>query len=357
MAGPEDAAKPDRFERGFERGRVLGQGRDELRTAVEQAVEKAMRKLDGWCRMRSEEQMAGALLADILGARWSDVEPRDLGGERVHDFDLILRDGRRIAVEVTRDESPADRAFGSATAQTFPLPAPSLKFGWSLDANPPGDNADDHSQARPHSKRLAAELPDILCGAERLGIARLADELAFIAPYAESSDTGPVRETKARLRRLGITRATPYAPAPGAEAEIYVETATPARWSSAHSIRQAVERHLPPNRDDNLDKLAQAKTGPSSGPPADESHLFIWLPVGSPSRSHAADPAIGSAVTLADLDNETPALHGLDTVWVAIHGESNSKAGRPLLPVLRLGADGWSRYECVWQRIKQDTGL
>lgn len=67
MAEPEDAAKPGRFERGLERGRVVGQGRDDLRTAVEQAAEKAMRKLDGWCRMRPEEQMAGALLADILG--------------------------------------------------------------------------------------------------------------------------------------------------------------------------------------------------------------------------------------------------------------------------------------------------
>ena len=45
--------------------------------------------MDEWQQMRLEERMAGALLADILGADWFNVEPRDLGGERVHDFDLV----------------------------------------------------------------------------------------------------------------------------------------------------------------------------------------------------------------------------------------------------------------------------
>ena len=114
---------------------------------------------------------------------------------------------------------------------------------------------------------------------------------------------------------------------------------------------KAVERHLW-QRDDNYEKLIQAKTG--EGRRADEAHLLIWVPCGEPHRNGAHAAARSSMIELGDIPK--PDLRGIDTVWVAIHGESNSKAGRPLLPVFRLDADGWSRYECVWQRSEQDTG-
>ena len=205
MTEPEDAGVwPDRLS-SFERGWVVGQERDELRTAVEQAAEKAMRKLGEWQRMRPEERMAGELLADILGADWFDVEPRDLGGKRVHDFDLV-RKGRRIAVEVTVDASPADRAFFSALAETFPLEAPSLQSSWSIGADPPGDDADDDKKARRHCSRMAEELPAILEEAERLDDAA---EIAFVGSYSRAADTGPVRGLKDRLRALGSQGQSP----------------------------------------------------------------------------------------------------------------------------------------------------
>lgn len=293
--------------------------------------------------------MAGALLADILGADWSDVEPRDLGGERVHDFDLILREGRRIAVEVTVDASPADRAFFSALAETFPLEAPSLKSNWSIGASPPGDNADDDKKARRHCKRMAEELPAILEETERLDAAA---DIAFVDSYSRASDTAPVRGLKDRLRALGVrvTQAKPL-PAPGDGAKISVDQGPFVVWSEADSISEAVERHLW-QRDDNREKLIQAKTGEDRR--ADEAHLLIWVSYGEPHRNVAPAVARRSRIELGGIPK--PDLGGIDAVWVAIHETSNSKAGRPLLPVLRLGADGWSRYECVWQRSKPDTG-
>lgn len=325
----------------------MGQERDELRRAVEQAAEKAMRKWDEWQRMRPEERMAGALLADILGADWSDVEPRDLGGERVHDFDLVLHDGRRIAVEVTVDASPADRAFFSALAETFPLEASLLQSSWSIGADPPGDDADDDKKARRHCSRMAEELPAILEEAERLDAVA---EIAFVGSYSRAVDTSPVRGLKDRLRALGVTRAEPV-PAPGDGAKISVDQGPFAGWFGADSISEAVERHLW-QRDDNYEKLIQAKTG--EGRRADEAHLLIWVPCGEPHRNGAHAAARSSMIELGDIPK--PDLKGVDAVWVAILGESNSKAGRPLLPVLRLGTRGWSRYECVWQRSKPDTG-
>lgn len=305
-----------------------------------------MRKLDEWQRMRPEERMAGALLADILGADWFDVEPRDLGGKRVHDFDLVHK-GRRIAVEVTVDASPADRAFFSALAETFPLEAPSLKSSWSIGASPPGDDADDDRKARRHCKRMAEELPGILEEAERLDAVA---DIAFVGSYPRAADTAPARGLKDRLRALGVTQAVPV-PAPGDGAKIYVDQGPFVGWSGADSISEAVERHLW-QRDDNHEKLIQAKTGEDRR--ADEAHLLIWVPCDEPHRNGAHAAARSSMIELGDIPK--PDLKGIDAVWVAIHGESNSKAGRPLLPVLRLGADGWSRYECVWQLSKQGTG-
>lgn len=306
-----------------------------------------MRRLCELEQMRPEERMAGALLADILKADWpSDIEPRDMGGERVHDFDLVL-EGQRIAVEVTVDASPADRAFFSAVAETFPLLAPSLKSSWSIGANPPGDSADDDKKARRHCNRMAEELPGILQEAERLDVAA---EITIVGSYSRAADTGPARGLKDRLRALGITRAEP-GPSQGDGARISVAQAPFAGWSGASSISEAVERHLL-ERDDNHEKLTRAKTGEDRR--ADEAHLLIWVPCDEPHRNDAHAAARSSSIELGDISE--PDLRGIDAVWVAIHGESNSKAGRPLLPVLRLDADGWSRYECVWQRSKQDTG-
>lgn len=293
MTEPKDAGEARSVGRSLERGRVVGQERDELRTAAVRQAENAMRKLGEWQRMRPEERMAGALLADILGADWFDVEPRDLGGERVHDFDLV-RDGRRIAVEVTVDASPADRAFFSALAETFPLEAPSLKSNWSIGADPPGDDADDDKKARRHCRQMAEELPAILEEAERLDAAA---DIAFVDSYSRAADTGPVRGLKDRLRALRVTRAESV-PAPGDGAKISVDQGPFVGWFGADSISEAVERHLW-QRDDNHEKLIQAKTGEDRR--ADEAHLLIWVPCGEPHRNAAHAAARSSMIELGDI--------------------------------------------------------
>lgn len=74
---------------------------------------------------------------------------------------------------------------------------------------------------------------------------------------------------------------------------------------------KAVERHLW-QRDDNHEKLIQAKTGEDRR--ADEAHLLIWVPCGEPHRNGAPAAARSSMIELGDIPK--PDLKGIDAVWV-----------------------------------------
>lgn len=77
-----------------------------------------LESLEAWADKHPEEVRACVLLMDVLGIRGHREDGRpvyervDVGPEDSrNDFDLHLPDGCRVAVEVTRDISPAARQY------------------------------------------------------------------------------------------------------------------------------------------------------------------------------------------------------------------------------------------------------
>ena len=112
-----------------------------------EAVEHLYAELKSLDQMRDSETRAAGLLCEILGAAtWT---PRDVGdAEGMHDFDLEMSDGSKIAVEVTSDTAGADAAFVAALEEIDPVGAPALSGVWFVEVSPPGDHPDDHTKAR-----------------------------------------------------------------------------------------------------------------------------------------------------------------------------------------------------------------
>ena len=85
-------------------------------------------------RLRPDEQLAAEVLASRLDA---SIDPKDVGGaQATHEFDLVLPDGHRIAVEVTTaTDQDEERLSGQASR---PCPAPMLMANWNvwLDKDP-----------------------------------------------------------------------------------------------------------------------------------------------------------------------------------------------------------------------------
>jgi hypothetical protein len=75
------------------------------------------------------EARAGAVAASILSAR---AERRDFGGgQQIRDFDLVLPDGKREPLEITRHiDQPALETWERTRGIN---PAPSLSRYWTLD--------------------------------------------------------------------------------------------------------------------------------------------------------------------------------------------------------------------------------
>lgn len=124
-----------------------------------------------------------------------------------------------------------------------------------------------------------------------------AADIAFVDSYPRAADTAPARGLKDWLRDLGVTQAEPV-PAPGDGAKISVDQGPFVGWSGADSISEAVKRHLW-QRDDNHEKLIQAKTGEDRR--ADEAHLLIWVSCGEPHRNGAHAVARRSMIELGDI--------------------------------------------------------
>ena len=344
-----------RFKSGL--GEALREGYDQLTAELE--------SLEAWATKHPEEIRACALLMDVLGIRGhrEDGEPvyeriDDGPEDSRNDFNLHLPDGRRVAVEVTRDISPAARQFEKMVRnedghpEGFPKTSTALDHHWLIDIEP-SPSGDPQTAVQ----ELQDNIEALLQRAEELGV----DDPCF----PESTFPDLTRETKAeidekcslreRLRELGVRHAKhadKWTDHDGPGKLITAKPSGPIGWSGSDSINGPVERHLEPN----LKKLQPAIEDPNT-----EAHLFIWVYPDDP-RADAS-----SALRTSDISEvQPPDLHGVDTVWISIDlawepadlirlvADKTDIGGIGMprltgLPICRLTDGGWERYTCEWR--------
>lgn len=312
-----------------------------LMSQIREARMEADKRLRSLHAIPVAEYKAGVLLADILDTGYGDIEPRDPGGGAgpgVHDFDLLCGN-RRIAVEVTLDGSEADRAFQANIDKKFPIPSP-VAWNWRFGVSPIGTSPDD-PKSWADCGHLEKRLPAVI---EEAAARDMLGEIEQISRDHPTTGTRAGRDLTDELRSLGITEAWMW-PAAVDEAEIYIGLASFSGFVGASDIPEAVTRHVE-DKADNREKLGRAKTDKDR--PANEAHLFIWLPIDQPLRHGPPGAALNGLIT----PDEMPALQwgDIDVVWAVPYQESNAKTGRPLTTVRRLDRDGrWKCYRCVWR--------
>ena len=114
---PTEADDPGLTQAQKDRARFEAGLTETLRGGYEQLTAE-LESLEAWADKHPEEVRACVLLMDVLGIRGhreggKPVYERvdDQSGNSLNDFDLHMPDGRRIAVEVTRDISQAARQY------------------------------------------------------------------------------------------------------------------------------------------------------------------------------------------------------------------------------------------------------
>ena len=355
---PTEADDPRLTQAQKDRARFEAGLTETLRGGYEQLTAE-LESLEAWADEHPEEVRACALLMDVLGIRGhreggKPVYERvdDQSGNSLNDFDLHMPDGRRIAVEVTRDISQAARQYEKMVenegghSEGFPKISMVLDHHWWIDIGP-SPSGDPLTAVR----RLQDNIEALLQRAEELGV----DDPCFPNP------TFPplTRETKAeidekiglrdRLRGLGVRHAhhaDAWIDHDGPGKLITAFMSGPIGWSG--SVNDPVERHLTAN----LKKLL-----PSIEAEGAEAHLFIWLVLGDPQSGTALTAAQSRAIA----EVEPPDLRGVDSVWLAVDAgwspdlirrvvdETGYLPRRPEMAICRVTADGWERYHCEWR--------
>lgn len=253
----------------------------------------------------AEELAAVDVVAGTLGGRW---ESRD--GENdppgMHDFDVILPDGRCIALEVTSAidgtvVALSDAAFGREGRQQR-WPVPGLANDWIVTIlQRPVRVAEMMSAMRP-----------ILAVFEGHGYTDVDPHLnyAYVSPRSEMP--APVIEAARRMVELGVTRARVLAPRGDGEAEVFV-TISGGFVADPGAVNRLVAERAEPKRE----KLARAKADSAS-----ECHLFIWLDGTQPGAELAVatmppPPAPDIPVEVDVVWLATPPLETPEKLWSA----------------------------------------
>jgi hypothetical protein len=224
-----------------------------------------------------------------------------------HDFDILLPDGRTIALEVT--SSTVGEVVGMWKAiRELDWCIPGLTRSWSaqLQAAGPGKAGTAvrrfHQQAAQWFNILGAEVPygagDVIGDAAKL-------------PLSEKA-----KEAVAKLKALGAKGATAVdATVNGGKPAIVVGTVGPGGFIGWSAVDAAVETALT----DNADKLAKAS--------ADERHLFLWV-------DNTDNPSYVAMATFSPA-GEAPNFKGrADVVWVGLWMN---------------GVLGWTNVHSLWK--------
>jgi hypothetical protein len=248
---------------------------------------------------------AADLVAVALGGRWElcDGEGDPPG---MHDFDVILPDGRCIALEVTSAIDGAvvalsDAAFGREGRQRR-WSAPHLANDWIVTI-----------PQRPVrvAEMMSAMLP-ILEVFEEYEHADVDPHInyAYVSPRSEMPTA--VVEVARRMVELGVTRARVLAPRAERDAEMFV-TISGGFAGDPGAVNRLVAERAEPKRE----KLARAKAYSAS-----ECHLFVWLDGTQPGAELAVAkmppppaPEIPSEIDVVWL--ATPPLATPEKLWRA----------------------------------------
>ena len=254
------------------------------------------------------ERWAGELLTSLLGGvEWV---VRDVGsaGDGVHDLDVLLGDGSRVAVEVTTHTSEGRAAFHARLQSVSPLPAGSLRHHWTVGlVAPDGDAAEEAAMHRMIDKACTGIVP-ILEQVEHEGLTHhvgLVDGDAGMPPGDPRFAT--LQALVSELWALGVGYA--YAEGWAQEARVWFTPSWPGTSAAPDEIADAVDVHV-------ADNLAKLRTAMKDG--AEQAHLFVWLPSGV-GRSDGAELSSRTSRASPETPRRTD-LQGLDSVWVAPDG-------------------------------------
>ena len=208
--------------------------------------------------------------------------PRDPGGgaAQLHDFEVVLPDGRIVAVEVTRHTVPEDNAARAAVKRKqwqFGV----LRYDWVVDMI-------QHYDVREVHRRF----PGLLA------VVEAAEVETFNLKHRTAS--GPAEEALLQLRTMGAQLLYRLKEASDGGGRIILGAASVAGSTAADVLVEVAERYA--NLPDNARKLATAE--------ADECDLFIWVE----SAHHQAVAAMAFEV----LPERVPTLPDhVDAVWLA----------------------------------------
>lgn len=307
----------------------------------EEIFDEALHKHERREAMPQEERWAGDLLSSLLGANEWLARDVDGGPSGQHDLDLVMPDGRQIAVEVKTYTSPEVAEFDALRSELNPVSAPSLRDGWHLDFDLSNDEAADAAISVPLLKEVVPQLEPILARIESEGLQQAVVNLAD--PHVSAS--APQHSICDELRSLRLRRAFP---APWMDSgRIHLGRAEAVMWYGSGSIAEVVESLLSRAHS----KLLRAK---ECG--ADESHLFVWVPPGAP-RSDEASLATATAPPNPRWLPPSVDLRGLDTAWVArlCLPAARQEVEGYSTPVWQLTETGWHCWTRDWRQLEHET--
>jgi hypothetical protein len=270
-------------------------------------------------KMDASELAAAEIVAAYLEGR---EEPRDVVTARdgTHDFDVLLKDGRRVALEVTAAADHKRIAFDDRAFRTEWM-APELEHDWWLVLS--------RKVVGPPARvdRLVRQVLPLLRILEQHGITEVGRTWFRPAETALSSE--PI-EAQAALLVLGTNVAHLLGPRRSPEAGQVFLSFSDGFGSDAGQLNSLVVAAAESNRS----KLVEAD--------ADERHLFVWM---NPSYSRAE-----AAASLGHLGDGPLGLPPeIDRVWLSTQGVPNFGAVDVAgIGVLRL----WTvRPPGAWQSI------
>jgi hypothetical protein len=237
-----------------------------------------------------EELAAVKIVAEMLGG--GEYKSTDgVGAEDgMHDFDITLADGRRIALEVTSAIDPdvvrlRVAAFGKEGKERR-WPAPDLAHNWAITI--PEGLADPAGVVR-------GMLP-LLAVFEHQGETRIDIEYDPAWELFPPDTPEDFIDAKRQMFDLRVRAATDLSPPTGGDAEVFflISSGVGADIDKVNAL--VVERAQP-----KVAKLAKAD--------ADEKHLVVWLDI--------TQPAAELATATGPPPSTPPALPpDIDVVWL-----------------------------------------
>jgi hypothetical protein len=211
----------------------------------------------------------------------------------MHDFDVILPDGRCLALEVTSAIDGAvvalsDAAFGREGRQRR-WPAHNLANDWIVTI----------PQRPVRIAEMMSTMLPILQAFEEHGHTDVDPHMyyAYVSPRSEMP--AAVVEAARRMVKVGVTRARVLAPRADGDAEMFV-TISGGFTGDPDAANRLVAERAEPKRE----KLARAKADSAS-----ECHLFVWLDGTQP----------GAELAVAKMPPPPPPEipSEIDVVWLA----------------------------------------